>query len=212
MQPHGEDSFITVDMGGTSFDAAMVVGGRPAITTTGSVNRFALALPSMEITTIGAGGGSIAWIDDGLLRMGPQSAGAAPGPACYAKGGLEPTCSDDNLVLVYLSPDFFAGGSIALDSDAAHRAITTRVADPLGMDTLRAASACNDEREHGVGHPRDFRSEGMGSAPVPVDLRGWRGRRARGDDRARVGHTPHRRAARRLDFLRLGHAADRPQT
>ncbi len=139
MQPHREDSFITVDMGGTSFDAAMVVGGRPAITTTGSVNRFALALPSMEITTIGAGGGSIAWIDDGLLRMGPQSAGAVPGPACYAKGGVEPTCSDANLVLGYLSPDFFAGGSIALDSDAAQRAIAMRVAEPLGLDTLRAA-------------------------------------------------------------------------
>jgi N-methylhydantoinase A len=139
MQPHNEDSFITVDMGGTSFDAAMVVGGQPSITTTGSVNRFALALPSMEINTIGAGGGSIAWIDHGMLRMGPQSAGAVPGPACYGNGGDQPTCSDANLVLGYLSPDFFAGGRITLDPQAALDAITTRVARPLAMDPVRAA-------------------------------------------------------------------------
>jgi N-methylhydantoinase A len=139
MQPHGVDGFITVDMGGTSFDAALVVGGKPSITTTGSVNRFALALPSMEIITIGAGGGSIAWIDDGLLRMGPQSAGAAPGPACYGKGGQEPTCSDANVVLGYLSPTFFAGGRISLDVEAARNAIQKRVAEPLGMDSVRAA-------------------------------------------------------------------------
>ena len=139
MQPHNEDSFITVDMGGTSFDAAMVVGGQPSITTTGSVNRFALALPSVEIITIGAGGGSIAWIDDGLLRMGPQSAGAVPGPACYGNGGDQPTCSDANLVLGYLSPGFFAGGRITLNPQAALDAITTRVAGPLAMDPVRAA-------------------------------------------------------------------------
>ncbi len=139
MQPHGEDSFITVDMGGTSFDAALVVAGRPSITTAGTVNRFALALPSMEIATIGAGGGSIAWIDEGLLRMGPQSAGAAPGPVCYGRGGTEPTCSDANLVLGYLSPDFFAGGALQLDLPAAQTAIAERVASPLGLDTVRAA-------------------------------------------------------------------------
>ncbi|MBW7851361.1 MAG: hydantoinase/oxoprolinase family protein [Rhodospirillales bacterium] len=139
MQTEGGDSFITVDMGGTSFDAAMVVGGAPAVTTSGNVNRFALALPSMDIVTIGAGGGSIAWIDDGLLRMGPQSAGADPGPACYGRGGQEPTCSDANLVLGYLSPDFFAGGRLRLDVDAAEAAIARRVGEPLGMDVVRAA-------------------------------------------------------------------------
>ena len=136
---HGEDGFITVDMGGTSFDAALVVGGAPSVTTASRVNRFALALPSMEIATIGAGGGSIAWIDDGLLRMGPQSAGADPGPACYGRGGEEPTCSDANLVLGYLSPDFFAGGTMRLDAEAARAAIERRVAAPLGMDVVRAA-------------------------------------------------------------------------
>ncbi|HQY28609.1 MAG TPA: hydantoinase/oxoprolinase family protein, partial [Burkholderiaceae bacterium] len=139
LRPHGEDSFITVDMGGTSFDAALVVGGAPSITTSSSVSRFALALPSMDIVTIGAGGGSIAWIDDGLLKMGPQSAGADPGPACYGRGGTEPTCSDANLVLGYLSPDFFAGGRIRLDADAARAAIERGVAAALGMDPVRAA-------------------------------------------------------------------------
>ena len=139
LRPHGEDSFITVDMGGTSFDAALVVGGAPSITTASSVSRFALALPSMDIVTIGAGGGSIAWIDDGLLKMGPQSAGADPGPACYGRGGTEPTCSDANLVLGYLSPDFFAGGRIRLDADAARAAIERGVAAALGMDPVRAA-------------------------------------------------------------------------
>lgn len=139
MQAEGGDSFITVDMGGTSFDAAMVVGGAPAVTTSGVVNRFALALPSMDIVTIGAGGGSIAWIDDGLLRMGPQSAGADPGPACYGRGGNEPTCSDANLVLGYLSPTFFAGGRLRLDVDAAKAVVERGVAGPLGMDVVRAA-------------------------------------------------------------------------
>ncbi|HKB55859.1 MAG TPA: hydantoinase/oxoprolinase family protein [Ramlibacter sp.] len=139
MQPHKQDSFITVDMGGTSFDAAMVINGQPSITTSGSVNRFALALPSMEINTIGAGGGSIAWIDHGMLRMGPQSAGADPGPACYGHGGEQPTCSDANLVLGYLSPEFFAGGRIKLDPQAALDAIAAHVARPLAMDPVRAA-------------------------------------------------------------------------
>lgn len=141
MRRYGQDSFITVDMGGTSFDAALVRNGRPAITTHGSIERMALSLPSMEIVTIGAGGGSIAWIDGGgLLRMGPQSAGAKPGPVCYGRGGSEPTCSDANLVLGYLNKDFFAGGRLRLDADAAFKAITERIAEPLGIETVAAAA------------------------------------------------------------------------
>ncbi len=139
IEPYGGDRFITVDMGGTSFDAAMIVDGAPSITTTGSVSRFAMALPAMDIATIGAGGGSIAWIDNGLLRMGPQSAGADPGPACYGRGGDEATCSDANLVLGYLSAEFFAGGRIRLDPDAALEAISKRVAHPLGLAPIDAA-------------------------------------------------------------------------
>jgi N-methylhydantoinase A len=141
MAPRRERSFITVDMGGTSFDAALVRDGRPAITTRGTVDRHALALPSMEINTIGAGGGSIAWIDEGgLLHMGPQSAGADPGPACYGRGGRAPTCTDANLLLGYLDADFFAGGRIRLDARAAERAIRERVAAPLGLKLLDAAA------------------------------------------------------------------------
>jgi N-methylhydantoinase A len=140
MAPGGQRSFITVDMGGTSFDAALVRNGEPSVTTSGEVNRYALALPSMEINTIGAGGGSIAWIDDGgLLRMGPQSAGAAPGPACYGRGGAEPTCTDANLLLGFLSAQYFAGGRMKLDAKAAERAIRERIARPLRMDVVEAA-------------------------------------------------------------------------
>ncbi|OGA06325.1 MAG: 5-oxoprolinase [Betaproteobacteria bacterium RIFCSPHIGHO2_12_FULL_69_13] len=140
MAPRRERSFITVDMGGTSFDAALVLEGEPAVTTRGTVNRYALALPSMEINTIGAGGGSVAWIDEGgLLHMGPQSAGADPGPACYGRGGKEPTCTDANLVLGYLSAEYFAGGRMRLEARAAERAIREAVAAPLGMGVLEAA-------------------------------------------------------------------------
>jgi len=136
----GYRDFISVDMGGTSFDAALVRGGHPAVTTSGTVNRYALALPSMEINTIGAGGGSIAWIDDGgLLRMGPQSAGADPGPACYGRGGREPTSTDANLVLGYLAADYFAGGRMKLDLEAARTAIRERIGKRLGMDAAEAA-------------------------------------------------------------------------
>ena len=141
MAVHGEDSFITMDMGGTSFDAALVKNGAPAITSDGTVERMAIALPSMEIVTIGAGGGSIAWIDDsGLLRMGPHSAGAKPGPVCYGLGGSEPTCSDANVLLGYLNPAFFAGGRIRLDVAAARNAIAQRIAEPLGLDVTTAAA------------------------------------------------------------------------
>ncbi len=140
IEPHGGRRFITVDMGGTSFDAAMVVDGAPAITTGASVSGFALALPSMDIATIGAGGGSIGWIDHGLLRMGPTSAGADPGPACYGLGGTQATCSDANLLLGYLSPDFFAGGRLRLDAAAAREAIERDIGRPLGMDAVRAAA------------------------------------------------------------------------
>ncbi len=139
-RPHGYESFITVDMGGTSFDAALIKGGEPIVTTDGRVNRYALALPMMEINTIGAGGGSVAWIDEGgLLKMGPRSAGARPGPVCYARGGTEPTCSDANLVLGYLSEDYFAGGRMRLDRVAAEQAILEQVARPLGLDLTEAA-------------------------------------------------------------------------
>jgi len=140
-QLHGFDKCITVDMGGTSFDAALVRDGSALVVTDGEINRYRIALPMLDIVTIGAGGGSIAWIDEGrLLRVGPQSAGADPGPACYGKGGTLPTCTDAQLVLGYLDPDYFAGGAIKLDLDASKKAIEEHVATPMGVSVQEAAA------------------------------------------------------------------------
>ena len=137
----GSPRNIAIDMGGTSFEASLTLDRAPAVTTGATINRFAMALPSLDIKTIGAGGGSIAWIDGGgLLRMGPQSAGAKPGPVCYGLGGSRPTCSDANLVLGYLSADYFAGGRMRLDAAAARRAIAEEIARPLGLETVAAAA------------------------------------------------------------------------
>ncbi|HEY5718790.1 MAG TPA: hydantoinase/oxoprolinase family protein, partial [Gammaproteobacteria bacterium] len=136
----GQDKCIVVDMGGTSFEAALVVDG-PVMVNEGTIDRHRIALPMLGIHTIGAGGGSIGWIDEGgLLRMGPMSAGADPGPACYLKGGTRPATTDANLVLGYLDPDYFAGGKMPLDAAAARAAIETHVATPLGLAVEEAAA------------------------------------------------------------------------
>ena len=110
----GYKDCITIDMGGTSFDAALIKNRTPLVTTEGEINHLRLALPMLNIVTIRAGGGSIGWIDEGgLLRMGPQSAGAKPGPACYDLGGELPTCTDADLLLGYLDKDYFVGGKDA---------------------------------------------------------------------------------------------------
>ncbi|MEM4729631.1 MAG: hydantoinase/oxoprolinase family protein [Thermoplasmata archaeon] len=136
---------ITIDMGGTSFDAALIKDGKPLLTTEGEVNRMRLALPMLGIVTIGAGGGSIGWIDEGgLLRMGPKSAGAKPGPACYGFGGELPTCTDADLLLGYLDKDFFAGGRMPLYPDRAREAIKKHLSDKLGMDVEATAAGMYD--------------------------------------------------------------------
>ncbi len=138
---HDQKDLITVDMGGTSFDAALIKDGEPLVTTEGEIDRRRIALPMLNVVTIGAGGGSIGWIDEGgLLRMGPQSAGSSPGPACYGLGGELPTCTDADLVLGYLAPDFFAGGKMPLYPDKARAAIEEQVARPLGFTVEEAAA------------------------------------------------------------------------
>ena len=138
---HGRDDCITVDMGGTSFDAALVRNGAPVVVTEGEVARHRIALPMLGIVTIGAGGGSIGWIDEGgLLRMGPKSAGAAPGPACYGRGGTLPACTDADLLLGYLDPNFFAGGKLRLNPEAARAAVQEHVAAPMGLSVEEAAA------------------------------------------------------------------------
>ncbi|MEN8151028.1 MAG: hydantoinase/oxoprolinase family protein [Planctomycetota bacterium] len=138
---HGYDDCITVDMGGTSFDAALVRDREPLTVTDGEVNRYSLALPMLDIVTIGAGGGSVGWIDEGgMLRVGPKSAGADPGPVAYGRGGTEPTVTDADLVLGRLEPGFFAGGRMSLDLDAARAAVGEKIATPLGL-SIEAAAA-----------------------------------------------------------------------
>ncbi len=140
VRAHDLNKCIVVDMGGTSFEAALV-DESPVMVNEGEIDRHKLALPMLGIHTIGAGGGSIGWIDEGgLLRMGPQSAGADPGPVCYRKGGELPACTDANLVLGYLNPGFFAGGKISLDMEGSRKAIETHIAKPLGMDVETAAA------------------------------------------------------------------------
>ena len=159
----GSGRNITIDMGGTSFEASLTLDRAPTVTTGATIDRFAMALPSLDIKTIGAGGGSIAWIDQGgLLRMGPQSAGAKPGPVCYGLGGERPTCSDANLLLGYLSADFFAGGRIRLDDGAARRAVAEHIARPLGLDFRRRGGrhVPGDECQHGPRRSARSRSNG----------------------------------------------------
>ncbi|HEX8012049.1 MAG TPA: hydantoinase/oxoprolinase family protein [Casimicrobiaceae bacterium] len=146
---HHRNQCITIDMGGTSFEASLAIDG-PTTVNEGEIARHKVALPMLGIHTIGAGGGSIGWIDEGgLLRVGPRSAGAAPGPACYGRGGTLPTTTDADLVLGLLDPDFFAGGKIRLDLAAARRAIEAHIARPLGLSVEQAAAgmyrvACNN--------------------------------------------------------------------
>ncbi|MFD1507214.1 hydantoinase/oxoprolinase family protein [Georgenia yuyongxinii] len=142
---HGWDRCLTVDMGGTSFDAAIVDGGRPLVMTDGKIDRWRIALPMVDIHTIGAGGGSIAAVDDGgMLRVGPQSAGAVPGPISYRRGGQVPTTTDADVVLGYISPSSFLGGGMSLDVDAARQAIGEQIGKPLGLDAIHAAAGIYD--------------------------------------------------------------------
>ncbi len=132
---------VTLDMGGTSADIAFIEGGTPLEVTEGVIARRQVDVPALDMTTISAGGGSIAWIDGGgFLNVGPQSAGADPGPACYGRGGTRPTVTDADLLCGYLNPDYFLGGAQMLDIAASRTALQTHIADPLRMDVLAAAA------------------------------------------------------------------------
>ncbi|MGE0824620.1 MAG: hydantoinase/oxoprolinase family protein [Candidatus Binatia bacterium] len=173
----GFRNVITVDMGGTSFDVCLVQDGRPKIGTEQWMSRYRVAVPFIDIHTIGAGGGSIAWVDEGgALRVGPQSAGAQPGPACYGFGGQEPTVTDADVVLGYINPGSFLGGEMQLNIEAARLAISRKVAEPLGMDVLEAASGIFRLVNNGMSNsvrqvslskgydPRDFALTAFGGA------------------------------------------------
>ena len=136
----GSRNLITADMGGTSFDVGVVHGGAVAFARDTEMGGLAISVPMLDIHSVGAGGGSIGWIDaGGALRVGPRSAGARPGPACYGTGGSEPTVTDANLVLGRLGAQSLLGGGMAVDPVAARRAIHDRLAAPLRMSVEAAA-------------------------------------------------------------------------
>src|SRR5713101_237453 len=132
---------VTLDMGGTSADIAFIEGGAPLEVTEGIIARRQVDVPALDLTTISAGGGSIAAVDgSGFLAVGPTSAGADPGPACYGRGGTQPTVTDADLVCGFLNPDYFLGGVQTLDIVAAQKAVQRYVADPLRMSVLQVAA------------------------------------------------------------------------
>ncbi len=136
----GMRDIITVDMGGTSFDVCMVTDGEATLTTELRVEDVPVGVAAVDTHSIGAGGGSIAWIDNGgALHVGPQSAGAEPGPACYDQGGDQPTVTDANVVLGYINPDYFLGGRREIDPDLSRQVIDDKVAKPLGLSVPEAA-------------------------------------------------------------------------
>ena len=132
---------VTLDMGGTSCDIAFIEGGVPLEVTEGTIARRQLDVPALDMTTISAGGGSLAGIDNGgFLTVGPQSAGADPGPACYGRGGTQPAVTDADVVCGYLNPDYFLGGAQTLDAKASHVALEKHIAQPLKLSVLEAAA------------------------------------------------------------------------
>jgi len=137
----GSENVISFDMGGTSCDVALIEAGRPNTTTRGTVAGRPIAVPMLDIHSVSAGGGTLARVDDlGALRVGPESAGADPGPAAYGRGGATPTVTDADLVLGYLNPERFLGGGMRLDPAAAARALEQHVARPLGLPLAEAAA------------------------------------------------------------------------
>lgn len=143
---------ITVDMGGTSFDVCLIKNGHPATTLETAVGGvYHMRLPMIDVHTIGAGGGSIAWLDKmNVLHVGPRSAGSIPGPACYGRGGTEPTSTDADLVLGFLNPQYFNGGEMKLDPGLAEKAIKEKIADPLGISVVEAAKAIRKIIDHNM--------------------------------------------------------------
>jgi N-methylhydantoinase A len=131
-------NLLCIDMGGTSFDLSLVVDGAPTVSNETELEGLPILMPLVDIHTIGAGGGSLAWLEAGGLRVGPQSAGADPGPACYGRGGTQPTVTDANLFLGRLDSSYFLGGRMALDEEAAGRALTA-VAGEIGLSATELA-------------------------------------------------------------------------
>lgn len=171
------DNVIAADMGGTSFDVGLVVDGQPVRAPRNVIGQYEYSLPVVDVQSIGSGGGSVAWVEDatGALHVGPQSAGSQPGPACYGRGGTQATVTDCALTLGYLNPDYFLGGEVTLDRDAALAAVTA-VGERVGLGPLETAAGVCQIVEHQMadlirkvtvqkGHdPRDFTMFAYGGA------------------------------------------------
>ncbi len=175
--PWGDKNIITCDMGGTSFDITLTKDGQANVNKNIDFLRYRIGIPMIQVETLGAGGGSIGWIDSmGLMQMGPQSAGSEPGPACYGQGGENPTTTDANLAMGYLNGDGLVGGRLPLDTDKARTAIKTKLADPLGISVEKAAygmfTIVNNNMVNAIRRvsvergydPRDFVLMGAGGA------------------------------------------------
>lgn len=174
---HGHENVICSDMGGTSFDVGLIVGGKAIRKQVSMAGPHVVYSPSIDVVSVGSGGGSVAWVDrTGALRVGPRSAGATPGPACYGRGGTQPTVTDADVLLGYLNPDHLLGGGLALRRDLAERAIAEHVAEPLGMSVDEAAAGivrvvdaqmadCMRQKTVEAGHdPRHFVAFAYGGA------------------------------------------------
>ncbi|WP_283134545.1 hydantoinase/oxoprolinase family protein [Rhizohabitans arisaemae] len=173
----GHTEVITSDMGGTSFDVGLIIGGQPLVERVGEVGDLHLALPRIKVTAIGAGGGSVARVDEaGVLVVGPESAGSVPGPACYGRGGDRPTVTDADVVLGIIDPARFLGGRMPLERSLAEKAILVHVAGPLGLSVEEAAAGIRRVADNQMadllrkvtveqGHdPRDFTVYAYGGA------------------------------------------------
>ncbi len=172
---NGAPDLISVDIGGTSCDIALISGAKPLVRQEGVIDGFTVRVPMVDVNAIGSGGGSIAWIDSaGGLKVGPQSAGSDPGPACYGRGGTEATVTDASLVLGLINPNYFAGGTLALDPARAHAVIDEKIAGPLSLSVEAAAAGIhrvlNAQMAEGIRlvsikqgfDPRDFALLGLG--------------------------------------------------
>ncbi len=164
----GKEKVLTIDVGGTSFDVGKIVDGIPLMRSDLVLAGADIRIPSLDVSSIGAGGGSIAAVQHGALTVGPQSAGALPGPACYGRGGTRPTATDADLILGVLDPDHFVGGRMKLEREAAARAIQDQIAQPLGLSLMEAAWGIREVLDSRMGNllrrvtierghdPRDF--------------------------------------------------------
>ena len=162
----GLDHVVCADMGGTSLDVAVLGKSEPPVVGLPEISGFQIAVPVISTESIGAGGGSIARVRNGELTVGPDSAGSVPGPVCYAKGGMNPTVTDANLLLGLLDPADFLGGRMRLDENRARESVAKRIAEPLGVDVETAAVMIREKVNSSMAEEIRNRIEGIGANPM----------------------------------------------